>query len=201
MHKIWVNGPVSPQASLRTGRKQRKKVTPECEKYHKEYAVERNEDVRQALDILTKFTSTQCCGKCISCREGTRQMQLIIESSETEDLTPAELSLIRELVTLIDHTARCGLGKRVARQAFSWLEHHGSTAPEVHKYLEAPYQELLFFRISPKLCRGCSKCSRFCPVGAITGKLKEPFHIDQNVCIKCGTCLAGCKFNAISIQD
>ena len=47
-------------------------------------------------------------------------------------------------------------------------------------------------------CKGCSLCSKNCPVGAITGELKSPFEINQDKCIKCGVCIAKCPFKAIS---
>ena len=40
----------------------------------------------------------------------------------------------------------------------------------------------------------------FFKVGAIHGTVKNPHEIDQNACIKCGTCYEKCKFNAISIK-
>ena len=41
-------------------------------------------------------------------------------------------------------------------------------------------------------------CSRVCPTNAISGVPgKEPYVINVNKCIKCGTCMATCKFNAI----
>ena len=36
-----------------------------------------------------------------------------------------------------------------------------------------------------------------CPVGAISGEIKKPFHIDPDKCIKCGACIAKCPFGAI----
>ena len=32
--------------------------------------------------------------------------------------------------------------------------------------------DLRNYKINPEKCKGCSKCARNCPVGAITGKIK-----------------------------
>ena len=163
--------------------------------------MEKSPETRKALAVLEKFTSDQCCGKCISCREGTRQMQQILSDSPTPFPSPGEMALLVELGTLIDHTARCGLGKSIARQVMSVLKHQGGEERIIEEYLPGPYQELIFFDIDPKRCKGCSKCARNCPVHAINGVVKKPFVIDHATCIKCGTCMMNCKFGAISIKD
>ncbi len=163
--------------------------------------MEKSPETQKALAVLEKFTSDQCCGKCISCREGTRQMQQILADSPYPSPSADELSLLSELGTLIDHTARCGLGKSISRQVLSVLEHQGGEERVIEEYLPGPYQELIFFDIDPKRCKGCSKCSRICPVHAITGVIKQPFIINHELCIKCGTCMMNCKFGAISIKD
>ena len=49
-------------------------------------------------------------------------------------------------------------------------------------------------------CIGCSLCAKKCPVGAISGKIKEKFVIDVNKCIKDGYCATICKQNAIVVN-
>ena len=52
------------------------------------------------------------------------------------------------------------------------------------------------YKISDE-CIMCGACEGECPVGAISGKIKEPFQIDPAKCIKCGACMAACPFKAI----
>ncbi len=163
--------------------------------------MEKSPETQKALAVLEKFTSDQCCGKCISCREGTRQMQQILADSALPFPSQEELELLDELGALIDHTARCGLGKSIARQVLSVLEHQGGEERVIEEYLPGPYQELIFFDIDPQRCKGCSRCARSCPVNAISGVIKKPFVINHELCIKCGTCMMNCKFGAISIKD
>ena len=61
-------------------------------------------------------------------------------------------------------------------------------------------QALRQYKINPEFCKGCSKCARNCPVGAITGQIKKCYHIDPNICIKCGACKDNCAFDAIYVE-
>ena len=49
-------------------------------------------------------------------------------------------------------------------------------------------------------CRGCTLCGKKCPVGAISGEVKKPHIIDGEKCIKCGSCKAVCRFDAIFVK-
>ena len=58
-------------------------------------------------------------------------------------------------------------------------------------------KDLLTYRIVEDKCKGCTLCKRVCPVGAISGDVRNPHVIDPAKCIKCGACMGGCKFGAI----
>ena len=49
------------------------------------------------------------------------------------------------------------------------------------------------------MCKGCvaHPCREVCPVGAISGSVKQPHVIDTHKCIKCRACLDGCSFGAV----
>ena len=57
---------------------------------------------------------------------------------------------------------------------------------------------LLRYTILDDKCKKCGICAKNCPVGAISGKVKENFIIDQDKCVKCGVCMQKCPFKAIA---
>lgn len=150
--------------------------------------------------FFMNFTQNESCGKCVPCREGTKRMlELLTDITEGRG-TMEHIELLEELAQTISETALCGLGKTAASPVISTLKYFRDEyiAHVVDKKCPAGQcKALINYQIDSSLCRGCTKCARMCPVGAISGSVKEPHVIDQSVCIKCGTCKAGCNFNAI----
>jgi NADH-quinone oxidoreductase subunit F len=146
------------------------------------------------------FTQHESCGKCVPCREGTRRMLEILERITAGNGVDGDIELLLELSETISETALCGLGKTAAFPVLSTIKNFRSEY-EAHIYEKrcpaGNCQKLKKISIDPALCKGCSKCSKVCPVGAISGKIKEPFVIDPAKCVKCRACVEACSFNAV----
>jgi len=147
------------------------------------------------------FTQNESCGKCVPCREGTRQMLELLEDITEGRGTEETLELLEEVGKAVKITSLCGLGKSAPNPVLSTLRFFRD---EYLAHVKAGYcptrscKALTPITIDPNLCRGCTLCKRVCPVGAISGEVKSPHQIDPMVCIKCGACAAACKFKAIS---
>lgn len=150
--------------------------------------------------FFMNFTQNESCGKCVPCREGTKRMLEILERIVAGEGEIEDLDKLLELADTISATALCGLGKTAAFPVVSTIQNFREEY-EMHirdkKCPSKTCQKLKQIVIDPKLCKGCTKCSRVCPVGAISGKVKEPFLIDPHTCIKCGACIDKCAFQAI----
>lgn len=150
--------------------------------------------------FFMNFTQNESCGKCVPCREGTKRMLEILERIVHGEGTPEDLDLLSELASTISETALCGLGKTAASPVQSTLKYFRNEYEAHVNEKRCPAGDckaLRVIQIDPALCKGCSKCSKTCPVGAISGKIKEPFSINTKTCIKCGACIAACPFKAI----
>lgn len=153
--------------------------------------------------FFMNFTQNESCGKCVPCREGTKRMLEILERIVAGKGKLEDLDMLEELASTITETALCGLGKSAALPVVSTLKLFRDEYVEhivEKKCTSHTCTALRKYIISPQLCKGCSKCARNCPVGAISGKIKEAFTIDTDKCIKCGACEDACAFHAIHVE-
>ena len=147
------------------------------------------------------FTVDESCGKCPPCRIGTKRMLEILERLVAGKGKDGDIEKLEKLALNIKRSSLCGLGQTAPNPVLSTLKYFRNEY-EAHIYEKrCPAGEckaMTKVMIDKTKCKGCSLCSKNCPVGAITGELKSPFEINQDKCIKCGVCIAKCPFKAIS---
>jgi len=110
------------------------------------------------------------------------------------------LDEMEKLCYYIKNNSLCGLGQTAPNPVLSTLRHFRDEyiAHVVDKKCPSGVcKDLLSFFIIEDKCKGCTACARKCPVGAISGAVKQPHVIDTAKCIKCGACIETCKFGAI----
>ncbi|MDF2881471.1 MAG: hndC2 [Clostridiaceae bacterium] len=150
--------------------------------------------------FFMNFTRNESCGKCVPCREGTKRMLEILEGIVAGKGKLEDIDMLLELADTISATALCGLGKTAPSPVISTIKNFRSeyvTHIVDKKCPSKTCQKLKTIFIDKEICKGCSRCSKVCPVGAISGKIKEPFIIDRDKCIRCGACVGTCAFKAI----
>ena len=150
-----------------------------------------------------EFTADESCGKCTACRIGTKRLLDILTRITEGNGEPENLEKITELSNHMKTSSLCALGQSAPNPVLSTMKHFRDEY-EKHVYdKQCPAgvcKSLLNYTINPDKCKGCTLCRRNCPVGAISGEVKSAHEIDTKKCIKCGQCIAHCKFNAIEIK-
>ncbi len=162
--------------------------------------------------FFMEFIQRESCGKCISCREGTRRMFEILESVTRRPLKEMGFQTLERfkgvmqlesLSSVIKETTMCGLGLSAPNTVISTLKWFRDEFEEHifdRKCRAGVCRELRTFYINVNLCTGCTICIRKCPKNAIIGTIKHPHFVVEEKCTGCGVCFEICKFGAVFMK-
>jgi len=149
--------------------------------------------------FFLEFTVDESCGKCTPCRIGCRRLLEYLDKITSGKATMQDIDDMEKLCYYIKQNALCGLGQTAPNPVLSTLRYFRDEYEahiKDHKCPAHVCKKLIQYKITDA-CKGCSACSRKCPVSAISGEIKQKFNIDQTKCVKCGQCMETCKFGAI----
>ena len=150
--------------------------------------------------FFLEFTVDESCGKCTPCRVGTKRLYELLEKITDGKGEEEDLDKIKELCDHMSSASLCALGQTASNPVKSTMHFFMDEYIAHVRDKKCPAgvcKKLLSFEVVADKCKGCTLCARKCPVGAISGNVKEPHVIDKDKCIKCGVCMDNCKFGAI----
>ena len=148
------------------------------------------------------FLAHESCGKCVPCREGLRQMLLILNDITSGKGKEGDIELLEELSETLQEASLCALGQSAPNPVLSTIRHFRDEYEAHIREGRCPAgvcKDLINFYIDPDKCKGCGLCKKNCPAGAVFEREKRLFYIDETKCIKCGGCYSACpdKFSAV----
>ena len=150
--------------------------------------------------FFLEFTVDESCGKCTPCRVGTKRLLEILNKITSGNGTLEDIDKLEELCYYIKENSLCGLGQTAPNPVLSTLKYYRDeyiAHVTEHRCPAGACKALTNYVIDAAKCKGCTLCARNCPVGAISGAVRQPHVIDTQKCIKCGVCREKCKFDAI----
>ncbi len=150
--------------------------------------------------FFLEFTVDESCGKCTPCRVGTKRLLEILNKITSGNGTLEDIDKMEELCYYIKENSLCGLGQTAPNPVLSTLKYYRDEYEAhvvEHRCPAGACKALTNYTIEADKCKGCTLCARNCPVGAISGAVKQLHVIDTNKCIKCGVCMEKCKFGAV----
>ncbi len=149
------------------------------------------------------FLKDESCGKCVSCREGTRKMYEILEAITLGQGKEEDIPLLEELAWVTSNTSLCALGRTASNPVLSTLKYFRDEYEAHIREKRCPAKvckALIQYTIDQEKCNGCGRCRNLCPQKAIEGEKGSPLTINAQSCIRCGICREACRFEAVIVR-
>jgi NADP-reducing hydrogenase subunit HndC len=148
------------------------------------------------------FTQEESCGKCPSCRLGTKHMVSILDRITQGKGRVEDIELLQEIGENVKLSSLCGLGQTASNPVLTTIRYFRDEYEAHIKEKRCPAlvcKSLISYVIDEEKCSGCTVCAKNCPSNAIIGEPRKVHVIDQSKCIKCGICITVCppKFQAV----
>jgi NADH-quinone oxidoreductase subunit F len=153
-----------------------------------------------AARYFVDFLLGESCGKCIPCREGLRVLSRILNRICEGQGVEEDIQTIEEISEVMRDASLCALGRTAVNPVLTSLRYFGDEWIQHIREKRCPAKvckNLISYYIDPNECQACLLCLRECPTGAIKGDKDQIHWIEQEKCIKCGTCYQICRFNAV----
>ncbi len=157
--------------------------------------MDEDDDMVEIAKFYLDFTTDESCGKCTPCRIGTTRIQEMLKRLLEQQGDEPDEHILDELDYLchaVKDSALCALGQTAPNPVLSTMKYFRE---EYEAY--ARHEVVKAYSIDAALCIGCTRCAKACPVGCISGELKEPHIIDETQCISCGSCYTVCPVDAV----
>ncbi|MDR0327320.1 MAG: 4Fe-4S binding protein, partial [Planctomycetaceae bacterium] len=120
--------------------------------------------------FFMKFTQNESCGKCLLCREGTKQMLVLLDDIIAGQGSQETLDLLDQVATTVAKGSLCALGKTAPNPVLSMIRHFRAEL-DAHVFQKrcpaGQCKELAKPEILAEKCKGCTACTKKCPVDAI----------------------------------
>jgi len=146
------------------------------------------------------FLTEESCGKCIPCREGLRcSLDVLTRITEGKG-EEGDVALLEEMGGVMQDACLCALGSSAPNPVISTLRYFRDEYDahiREHRCPAGVCKALIRYEIDQAKCDGCHACVTACSTGAITGQVKYPHLLKQDLCIKCGACIEACKREAV----
>jgi NADH-quinone oxidoreductase subunit F len=151
---------------------------------------------------FVNFLSEESCGKCVPCREGLRQMLIILNKICEGKGEEGDIKLLQEIAEVMQGASLCALGTSAANPVLSTIKYFKNEYKAHIHEKRCPAgvcRALISYHILPEKCQACLVCIINCPSEAISGSKGIVHVIDQAKCNRCGLCMEICpeRFGAV----